>query len=125
MEDVARQILGYFVRNPNTVDTLDGIARWRLLEAMVRQSVEDTAKGVQVLVQQGFLDEEEVPGMAPLFRLNPEKREEAEKALTAGDLPWSNENGVVREPVHNSESPAGPTEPKLAPPKTPPKTPTQ
>ena len=69
MEDVARQILGYFVRNPNTVDTLDGIARWRLLEAMVRQSVEDTAKGVQVLVQQGFLDEEEVPGMAPLFRL--------------------------------------------------------
>lgn len=92
MEDVARQILGYFVRNPNTVDTLDGIARWRLLEAMVRQSVEDTAKGVQVLVQQGFLDEEEVPGMAPLFRLNPEKREEAEKALTAGDLPWSNEN---------------------------------
>lgn len=92
MEDVARQILGYFVRNPNTVDSLDGIARWRLLEAMVRQSVEDTAKGVHVLVQQGFLDEEDVPGLAPLFRLNPEKREEAEKALAAGDLPRSNEN---------------------------------
>jgi len=59
--------------------------------------------------------------------LSPEARAANSRKTSTGNLnlPWSNENGVVREPVHNSESPAGPTEPKLAPPKTPPKTPTQ
>ena len=90
-DEVARQILDYFVRNSNTVDSLDGIARWRLLETRVRQSVEETAKGLQILVHQGYLDEEDVPGMSPLFRLNPKKRQEAEQALASEVLPEHDE----------------------------------
>src|SRR5262249_56056921 len=41
-ETVVRQILAYFVRSRRVADTLEGIARWRLLEERVRLSVRQT-----------------------------------------------------------------------------------
>jgi hypothetical protein len=36
---VAKEILSYFLRNPNASDNLLGIARWRLMNESVRHNV--------------------------------------------------------------------------------------
>ena len=40
---IAKEILSYFLRNPQAADNLEGVARWRLLEQTVHRSVEETA----------------------------------------------------------------------------------
>lgn len=76
--DVVRQVLGYFVRNRRTADTLEGIARWRLLQERVEKSVRETKAAVGWLVREGYLDEIFPPGAnVPVFRLNPERRGDA------------------------------------------------
>ena len=60
-----------------------GIARWRFLEEFVQRSVAATDQGLSRLVAQGYLREEDVPGQGRVFRLNPDKRVEAERYLNA------------------------------------------
>lgn len=80
--DVIEQVLGYFVRNRKTADTLEGVARWRLSEEQVHKSLRQTEAAVDWLVKQGYL-EEVVPvgSKAPIFRLNPERRDDAIRFL--------------------------------------------
>lgn len=66
-----KQILSYFVRNPNAADSLEGIARWRLLEEQIHRSLQETETALAWLVAQGFLDEVNIGGATPIFRLNP------------------------------------------------------
>jgi len=73
-QDLVRQILSYFVRNPNAADTLEGITRWRLLEEHLHRSLQETESALAWLVAQGFLDEVKTTGAPPLFRLRPERR---------------------------------------------------
>ena len=80
-EGVARQILGYFLRNPEAADTFDGIARWRLLEDLACRSVLETQDALGWLVQEGYLSQEALPGGKSLFRLSSNMREEAERFL--------------------------------------------
>jgi len=77
----AKKILGYFVRNPGAADTYDGIVRWRLLEEAIHQTTAETSEALSWLVATGFLDEVPVSGSAPVFRLNAERRREAEDFL--------------------------------------------
>ena len=75
---VARQILSYFVRNRKAVDTLEGVARWRLLEEQVNRSVRQTEAALDWLVEQGFLEEVSPPSTkVSLFRLNSQRHDEA------------------------------------------------
>ena len=79
------QILRYFVRHPEALDDLEGIARWRLLEEAIRSKVVETDRALQWLVERGFLRQTARLGSPPLFGLNPEKVDEANRLLAAGD----------------------------------------
>jgi hypothetical protein len=81
-EEIAREILSYFLRNPDAADSFDGIARWRLLEDIVRRSVTATEEGLKWLIEQGYLKQEPVPGGKPIFSLNAAKRKDAEHFVT-------------------------------------------
>ena len=76
-EALAREILGYFLRNPQAADSLTGIARWRLLEEAVQRSVARTEDALQWLLKQGYLRQVQMKGTEAIFCLNPEKRSEA------------------------------------------------
>ena len=74
---MAKQILRYFLHNPHAADTLEGIARWRLLDEQIRQSVRMTTLAVQSLVSMGLLVAERAGAAGIVYRLNEAKRGEA------------------------------------------------
>jgi hypothetical protein len=76
-EELAREILAYFLRNPQCVDDLMGIANWRLLDQMIHRAVHDTSDAVEWLVTRGYLDASAPTGADRIFRLNEDKRDEA------------------------------------------------
>ncbi len=78
---MARKVLSYFLRNPQAADTLEGIARWRLMEEKIRGSVEETDQALAWLVSEGLLARESVEGSGPIFRLNRDKAAEAADLL--------------------------------------------
>jgi hypothetical protein len=81
-ETVVKEILRYFVRNPKAADSLEGIARWRLIDEMVRRKVNETRAALDWLVERGLLNRTPVAGGEPIFSLNLDNRSEAE-ALAA------------------------------------------
>jgi hypothetical protein len=82
-DDISSDILSYFLRNPDARDSFEGIARWRLLEELVRRSVPATEEALHWLIANGFLTEEQVPGGKPIYRLNPSRKAEAERLIAA------------------------------------------
>lgn len=78
---VTRQVLGYFVRNPEAVDSLEGITRWRLLEETIHQQVKATQEAINWLVERGVLEQKQGPGLPPLFSLDPAHKDDAERLL--------------------------------------------
>jgi hypothetical protein len=79
---VVRQILSYFVQNHRAADTLEGIARWRLLQEEVRRNVHETERALEWLVEQGLVEELRPPGyQTPIFRLNRARQEDAVRFL--------------------------------------------
>ena len=82
-DEVTRSILKYFLQSPEQVESFVGIARWRLLEEEVRQSVKRTEEVLQWLVTNEFLLVATV-GSRPVYTLNPEKVEEAKHLVGGG-----------------------------------------
>lgn len=76
-EELAREILAYFLRNPQCVDDLKGIANLRLLDEMIHRAVRDTSEAIEWLVAKGYLDASEPTGTERIYRLNEEKLDEA------------------------------------------------
>jgi len=74
--EVAVQILNYFERNPQAADSLEGIARWRLMQEQIHRTVQETQLALEWLVQRGFVSEERRVSAGVLYKLNPEKKEE-------------------------------------------------
>jgi hypothetical protein len=64
------ELLHYFLRNPQAVDTLEGIARWRLLEEQIHRTLLETKNCLGFLVAKGFLIVESTLTTEPLYRLN-------------------------------------------------------
>ncbi|MGD0939007.1 MAG: hypothetical protein ABR905_04785 [Terracidiphilus sp.] len=87
---VAKQILSYFLRNPDVADSLTELARWRLMEEQVRLSVENTQAALNWLVGQGYVQQEVRVGTESLFRLNPARREDAQSLIE--EEPSSNQS---------------------------------
>jgi hypothetical protein len=75
--DWKREVLGFFLRNPDTSDTAEGVARWRLLDNIIVRAVEETESILKDLVALGYLEEIDTPGVQRLYRL---RRDAAEKA---------------------------------------------
>ena len=90
--EIVKQILNYFVRNPKAADTLEGIARWRLLEEQVHRSFQQTESALTWLVAQGFLEEVETVGSNQIFRLAAQHQAEAARFLAEGREPQDKKN---------------------------------
>jgi hypothetical protein len=82
-DEVAREVLAYFVEHPRAADTFEGIARWRLLEQSLSRTVEETERAVRWLVERGYLREEKTESSGRVFRLNGERQGDAERFLLA------------------------------------------
>jgi hypothetical protein len=76
-EDLAKEILAYFIRNPQCVDDLKGITNWRLLDQMIHRAVNDTSDALEWLVAKGYLETSAPTGADRIFKLNAKKREAA------------------------------------------------
>jgi len=74
------------MRNPEAADTLEGIARWRLLEEAVHRKVNETSAALQWLVERGYLLQTLSPGVGPIFSLNRNKISEAREFVAAADV---------------------------------------
>lgn len=76
-----KEILSYFLRNPDAADSLTEIARWRLMQETVRYTVESTQDALNWLIAEGYVREETRVGAERIFQLNPTRREDAESFL--------------------------------------------
>lgn len=85
-EQVMRDILGYFVRNPQAADTLDGIVRFRVMDELLHRGVPETEEALERLVAGGLLRRENAPGTSALYRLDRDHVDDARRAL-ASDAP--------------------------------------
>ena len=83
-EKLAKEILSYFVRNPQAADSVKGVAQWRLLEERVHRQVEETDAALGWLVQHGYLMKVSPEFTEAVYRLNLENRSEAERFLSKG-----------------------------------------
>lgn len=81
--EMTSEILAYFVRNPQAVDSLEGVARWRLMDVVIRRKLNETEATLEWLVARGFLTSSISPGGTATFSLNPERIEEARQFLAA------------------------------------------
>lgn len=79
--ELASQVLRYFVRHPEALDSLEGIARWRLLDEAVQHTVRATNEALDWLVERGVLRRSSGPGRLPVYGLVPGKEEEAARML--------------------------------------------
>jgi uncharacterized protein Yka (UPF0111/DUF47 family) len=79
--DAARDILSYFTRNPDAVDGLESIARWRLIQERVQRTLEETQEALRWLVERGYLIESDTQATGALFQLNHEAVDEARRFL--------------------------------------------
>jgi hypothetical protein len=78
---IVKQVLGYFMRNPEAADDLEGVARWRLLDEAVHRTVDETERAIVWLVRSGFLVETDTAGGGRVFHINEARRDEAENFL--------------------------------------------
>jgi len=78
----AREILRYFLRNPQAADDLEGVARFRLLDEQIHRSVTEARAALEWLVAKGLLKKEQAGASNAIYRLNARSREEAERFLT-------------------------------------------
>src|SRR5688572_9205058 len=81
LSGVVRDVMRYFVQHPLAADSLEGIARWRLLEQRACDLVAETSSAVAMLVGEGMLEEVAVAGGKTLYRLNPAKIDAARQFL--------------------------------------------
>ena|SRR5258708_3107945 len=86
---MASEILSYFVRNPQAADSLEGVARWRLMDEVIQRKLAETQAALTWLVTQGFLATFTSPGGTVTFSLNPERAEAARQFLAGSSSPHS------------------------------------
>lgn len=76
--ELARDIIRYYLRNPRALDTLEGIARWRLLDERIHRTIREVREATSWLIERGLL-EEDAAGRRRLIGLNRERLEEARR----------------------------------------------
>ncbi len=79
IETVTREVIRYFLDHPDLADSIEGIAQWRLMRQRVREVVGETETALSMLVDRGLVRRISVAGAPALFRLDPARREEAQR----------------------------------------------
>jgi hypothetical protein len=82
--DAVKDILGYFLRNPQAIDSVKGVAQWRVMEEQVHRTVEQTQSALDWLLSEGYLEELKTASAGRIFRLNPERQAVAARILADG-----------------------------------------
>jgi len=100
---MARQVLSYFVRNPQAIDNLEGIVHWRLLHERIYSTLQDTESALIWLVKEGYLRVEENPGGEPLYRLNAAQAESATAFLASDNAVEADTNTRAKQPPKTSQ----------------------
>lgn len=86
-EELAIEILHYFLRNPNAADDLHGIAGFRLLDEAIYRHVEQVNVALEWLVARGWLTKMSSTSSHPIFTLNTAARPQAEAFVAARSNP--------------------------------------
>ena len=81
--EMAGEILNYFMRNPQAADTLEGVARWRLMDEVIRRKLDETEAVLECLVARGYLTRSISPGGIATFSLDSERVGEARQFLAS------------------------------------------
>jgi hypothetical protein len=76
----AREILDYFLHNQKAAVDVEDMARWRLLEWMVRHTLEQTDDALRWLAEKGFLIESRTHPRS-IFSFNEERAPDAKRFL--------------------------------------------
>jgi hypothetical protein len=77
-EELAIEIMNYFLRNPNAADDLHGIAGFRLLDEAIYRHVAQVNDALEWLVGRGWLTKMSSTSSHPIFALNTAARTQAE-----------------------------------------------
>lgn len=77
--------MSYFVRNPRAADSVEGVARWRLLDQAIHRTVDETHRALEWLVAEGFLCQATTAGSGTIFTLNAERQAQARRFLELED----------------------------------------
>jgi hypothetical protein len=78
---MAREILRYFVRNPHAADSLEGVARWRLMDEVIRRKLDETEAALEWLTAQGYLTTSIAYDGTATFSLNPSPTKDVQQFL--------------------------------------------
>jgi hypothetical protein len=73
MTEMEEDIMHYLLDHPGAKDTLDGIARWWVLEQRVKREVMEVQRAVAGLVRRKWLLERRGADAQVHYRLNPAK----------------------------------------------------
>ncbi|MEA2236336.1 MAG: hypothetical protein QOC81_1060 [Thermoanaerobaculia bacterium] len=78
---VIKEIMRYFVEHPHALDSLEGVARWRLLQRRIDDTVSETESALEWLVANGYLQRVDVTFGPSLFRIAAENPNGVERLL--------------------------------------------
>jgi hypothetical protein len=82
---LAKDILSFYLEHPNTTESTEGLARWRLLDHYVEKTLHETGVAVTWLVAEGYLQPVTSPGNRTLFALNEARMRDAELLLAQAE----------------------------------------
>lgn len=82
-----REVLEYFLRHPEAVDTLEGIARWRVRPAVIEQQVQEIHAALEWLFERKLLRKKALGGAAPIFSLTEKGRVCAQRLFAGTSCP--------------------------------------
>lgn len=88
---LALEIFRYFCRNPQACDDVEGVARWRLADEKIYETLQTTEKALEWLVSRGLLVKESKPWCGDMYRMNAQMQEKTaplgtEEARPKSDL---------------------------------------
>ena len=69
----AAEVLGYFVRHPDSTESLEGMVRWRLTKESIYRSTTEIDEALSWLVAEGLLIRSQALGTDPMFSIDPSK----------------------------------------------------
>ena len=78
---LADEVLAYLVEHPQAQDTLEGIAKWWLLEQRIRDALADVEAALSELVAKGFLAARLCGDGRTYYGLNLDKEREVRRHL--------------------------------------------
>jgi hypothetical protein len=89
LSKLAREILGYLIKNPRASDSLVGIARWWILKQRIETMTADVKKALDELVELGVVIQTITPHSDPTYSLNRRKLKRIRSVLANAVEPKS------------------------------------